>query len=141
MISKLLIFCAFFIVQNALAQRIIIKDANIIPLSQNTVLTKKSVLIENGKIKQIDDFKNLPQDKTCTIVNAKGKFLMPGLADMHVHLPTENQVDTLLKCDIAAGITHIRVMKAELNQLKLKEKISQNADFIAPNIHYSYLVQ
>jgi hypothetical protein len=34
------------------------------PINQNTILKNKSVLIENGKIIEINDFKKLNLDKT-----------------------------------------------------------------------------
>jgi hypothetical protein len=34
---------------------------------------------------------------------------MPGLAEMHSHLPIDSKIDTLL-LDVAAGITRLRIM-------------------------------
>lgn len=117
-------------------QKIVIKNVNIIPINQNTLLKNKSVLIENGKIIKIDDFKNLDLDKTEKIINAKNKFLMPGLADMHVHLHEKKYLDRLLLLNIAAGVTQIRVMNSDVNQAELKSALNQK---IKPTVYFSYI--
>jgi imidazolonepropionase-like amidohydrolase len=120
------------------AQRQIIKDVNIIPISTNTLIKNKSVLIENGKIAAIDDFAKLKPQKSDHIIQAKGKFLMPSLADMHIHLPKANAVDTLMIYNLAAGVTRLRVMDAQLKQHELKLKQEHNQK-LSPKLYYSYV--
>lgn len=134
----LLFFCLIFSF-TIFGQRIILKNANLIPINENTILKKKSILIKNGKIIQIDKFKNLNKEKTDIIIDATGKFIMPGLADMHVHLPEMKKIDTLLMSNIASGVTQIRVMNSSLPEFELKKKINSNPNYISPNIHYSYI--
>ena len=50
---------------------------------------------------------------------------MPALTDMHVHLPEENKIEKLLLSNVAAGITHIRVMNSVAPQLKIRENLSK----------------
>ena len=117
-------------------QRMVIKNVNIIPINENIVLKNKSVLIENGKIIKIDAFNNLILDKSEKIIDAKNKFLLPGLADMHVHLPEKENLETSFLLNIAAGVTQIRVMNSEVNQGELKSSLNQK---IKPAIHFSYI--
>ena len=123
------------------AQDIIIKDINIIPMTTAILMEHQSVLIKNGKIVSIGDIKRFPKSKKTTIINGKGKYLMPGLADMHVHLPEENKMEKLLLSNIAAGVTQIRVMNSVEPQIQLRENLSKKANLISPNIHYSRLVK
>lgn len=123
------------------AQEILIKDVNIIPMSTNTVLTNKSVLIKNGKIAAIDDFSKLSKSKNTKIIDGKGKFLMPGLADMHVHLPELDKIEKLLLSNIAAGVTQIRVMNSSGSQLEWREKLKTISNINVPKFHFSHLVR
>jgi len=123
------------------AQGIIIRGINIIPMTSDTVIENKSVLVQDGKIKAIGDFKKLPKNKETKVINGKGKYLMPGLADMHVHLPEENEIERLLLSNIAAGVTQIRIMNSSVSQTDLKEKLKNKGDLISPKIHYSHLVK
>lgn len=122
------------------AQNIIIRDINIIPMTSDTMIANQSVLIRNGKIDAIEDYKKLPKNKKTTIINGKGKYLMPGLADMHVHLPAEDQIEKLLLANVAAGVTQIRVMNSVVPQLEIRDRLSKKTQLISPNIHYSHLI-
>lgn len=134
--KTILILLNLLMVVQLFGQKIVIKNVNIIPINQNTLLKNKSVLIENGKIIKIDDFKKLNLDKTEKVIDAKNKFLMPGLADMHVHLHEKKHLDTLLLLNIAAGVTQIRVMNSDVNQAELKNGLNQK---IKPTTHFSYI--
>lgn len=137
----LMTFLVAFFSLAAKAQDLIIKNINIIPMTSNTVIENKSVLVQNGKIKEIDDFKKLKKSKKAQIINGKGKYLMPALADMHVHLPEEDKIEKLLLSNIAAGVTQIRIMNSSVAQTDLKEKLNSKSNLISPKIHYSHLIK
>ena len=137
-----LLYCLFFLfTQSIQAQnaKIIIKDVNLITMTSNTVQPMKSVLIEGGKITQINAFKKLSKDKNTVIIDGRGKYLMPGLADMHAHLGDGNDVDTLLLASVAAGITHVRVLDSDIKYPALKTRL-KTPNYIAPDIHFSSLI-
>ncbi len=123
------------------AQDIIIKDINMITMTTDSLISKQSLLIRDGKINKIGDYKNLPKNKETTIINGKGKYLMPGLVDMHVHLPEGNKIEKLLLSNIAAGVTQIRVMNSVEPQIQLRENLSKKIELISPKIHYSHLIK
>jgi hypothetical protein len=63
-----------------------IKNVNVIPMiNAGEILTDATVVIENGKIASI----NGPIPDHAKIINGKGKWLIPGLIDMHVHVATD----------------------------------------------------
>jgi hypothetical protein len=132
--------CIFFIIgiiyNNCIGQRIIIKNANIIPINQNVVLKNKSIVIEGGVIKEIGEFKKIAKAKTDKIIDAKNNFVMPSLADMHVHFYKPSDLDTLFLYNVLAGVTHIRVMNSEEDQSILKNNIRTE---MKPLIHNSYI--
>jgi len=119
---------------------IIIKDINVLTMINSDILNTKSILIQNGKIINIDNFKNLARDKQTKIIQGKGKYIMPGLAEMHSHLPVESKVDTLLIENVAAGVTHLRIMNTKTPQLQLKERLKNNQNLITPKLYYSYII-
>ena len=119
---------------------IIVKNVNVISMISNAVSENQSVIIRDGKIQQIINFSQLKPSKNAVIIDGKGKYLMPVLADMHVHLPELSKLDLLLKMNVAAGITHIRVMNSEVSRLELTKKLSETG-IISPNVHFSRLVK
>ena len=48
-----------FFITRLFAQDLIIKNVNILPMTSDTVLKNKSVLIQNGKIREISEYKKL----------------------------------------------------------------------------------
>jgi len=65
---------------------------------------------------------------------------MPGLADMHLHLPEEEKIEKLLLANIAAGVTRIRIMNSKVSQLELKERLKTSGQLISSIIYYSQLI-
>jgi predicted amidohydrolase len=64
----------------------VIKNVNVITMtSSNTILENATVIISNNLIQSI----NGAIPKNATTIDGKGKWLIPGLIDMHVHIPTD----------------------------------------------------
>lgn len=75
-------------------------DVNVLPMDRDRVLRGQSVLVSNGRIAAIG--RNLEAPEGARIVDGRGSaYLMPGLADMHVHVRDREMLATLL----AHGIT------------------------------------
>lgn len=137
------IFC-FALIINSVAQqtgKLIVKNINLLSMKNPEVSKNTSVLIEYGKIAKIDNFKNLPKDKNIKIIDGKGKFLMPGLAEMHSHLPAENDVNALLLENVAAGVTHLRIMNTKTSQLTLKDRLEKEPNVVSPKLFYSHIIR
>ncbi|QZY54271.1 amidohydrolase [Crassaminicella profunda] len=62
---------------------ILIKDGRILTM-EGKCYEKGSILIENGKIKEIGEHIVAPLD--ASIIDASGKIIMPGIIDAHCHL-------------------------------------------------------
>lgn len=64
----------------------IIKNVNIIPMTpRGRVMPNATLIIRNGRIE-------LPEGAipgSAKVIDGSGKWLMPGLIDMHVHIPTD----------------------------------------------------
>ena len=63
---------------------VMLANGNLIDVETGRVREGVSLLIENGIIRKIG--KNLPTPTGATVVDARGKWLMPGLIDSHIHL-------------------------------------------------------
>lgn len=110
----------------------IIQNASILTMRDSGLIKNQSVLIENGMIQKIGgDI----QHQNATIIDGTGKFLMPGLTDMHVHLfdghPLKN---TWILHLIINGVTTVRDLYGSPEKLILREKIRGN-EVLAPNLY------
>jgi imidazolonepropionase-like amidohydrolase len=82
-------------------------SVNVVTMLDNTIQENKTVLVEDGIIKSIDDPTQFKMPEDVFIVDGTNKYLMPGLIDMHVHLG-DNKDDLLLF--LVNGVTTIRNM-------------------------------
>jgi imidazolonepropionase-like amidohydrolase len=72
------------------AETILIRNATVLTVTKGTV-ENGSVLVENGKIAAIG--KNVSAPADATVVDATGKYLMPGIIDCHSHTAIEGGVN------------------------------------------------
>ncbi len=98
-----------------MSQSLLLKNGRIIDPA-NTIDSPGSILIEDGRIQAVylGDYDSLPPEK-CRVVDAGGKWIVPGLVDMHVHLrePGEEYKETVesgTKSAAAGGFTAVACM-------------------------------
>lgn len=93
---------------SARAQKeIVIQDVTIVDLERGTLLAHKTVVIQDGTIVDVVTARAAASRPEAEVVKGYGKFLIPGLWDMHSHI-THTDVDFPLY--IANGVLGIRSM-------------------------------
>lgn len=113
---------------------------NVIPLDKERVLQNQTVIVKNGLIAEIGDAKKNKVPKDAVFIDGKGKFLIPGLVDMHTHLLSDGDdypdsiAEDELRVMVANGVTTIRFMIGTPEQLVLRAK-SAGGEMIAPTIY------
>lgn len=121
----------------SLAETIVFKNANVIPMTSNKVVEKQTVIVRDGQIDAILPA-TAPFPPDATVIDATGRYLMPGLAEMHGHLPPPNApkglMQDVLDMYLANGVTTVRGMLGHDGQLKLREW-QQKGEIVAPNLY------
>jgi imidazolonepropionase-like amidohydrolase len=112
---------------------------NVIPMDKERVMLSQTVLIRDGVIVDIGDTGRIKIPKGAQKIEGTGKFLIPGLSDMHVHLFTDDEFPEALAEDefkvmIAYGVTTIRLMTGTPEQLVWRSK-SAKEQILAPTIY------
>jgi len=94
-------------------------DANGAPAQFNMTL-----IIARGRVIQLGKSGTVRVPRNARVVDATGKFLIPGLWDMHVHIGNE-EIDrsALLSLFVANGITGVRVMSGDPKHLLWRREI------------------
>jgi imidazolonepropionase-like amidohydrolase len=99
---------------------VLISQVNIIDVANNGIKANQFVLIKGEKIQQISSEK--PKVSVYTkLIDGKGKYLMAGLIDMHVHVFQPADLYQL----ITHGVTTARVMYGWPHTLKYRDDIKQ----------------
>jgi len=112
---------------------------NVIPMDRERVLADQTVIVRGGVIAEIGDAKKVRVPKDARRIDGRGKFLIPGLTDMHVHLFSDDELPDALAEDefkimLAQGVTTIRLMNGTPEQLMLRAK-SARGEILAPTIY------
>lgn len=130
-------------------QTIAFANVNVLPMTgEGEILENQTVLVNGGRITSIRPTKegDLKEGSYNTIIDGTGKYLMPGLAEMHGHVPPTNPgptapsyfndeyVEHTLFLYVSAGITTVRGMLGYPNQLELKDKVNAR-ELIGPNLY------
>lgn len=99
---KLLLFIVSFNNVAARQNTYAIKNVNIIPMTvKNEVIKNATVVICNNKITSI----NKPIPDSAEIIDGEGKWLIPGLMDMHVHIPVDGHFNATYPTKVASIFT------------------------------------
>lgn len=144
-LSLLALLCLNVSAENKKTKAVYIKNAFIIDMLSEKAPVKGNVLIEDGKIKDIL-FSEASILDGIELIDATGKYLMPGLIDAHVHVSTgrtenlaelKNYAKTLLEKMLMGGITSVRDMGGNGDILKVLKEESKALQIVSPKIYYS----
>lgn len=94
--------------------RLVIRHANVVDPRSGSVAKDKTMVVENGKILTVANEKSTLDG---TIIDATGKYLVPGYLDMHAHPLNSPDPVGSLKLMLANGITGVRQMSGSSEQL------------------------
>ena len=68
-------------------------NATVVDVERGTLLRDHGILVRDAKIAWVGPMKNLTIPGRATRVDLRGKFVMPGLWDMHVHVGGRDGAD------------------------------------------------
>lgn len=92
----------------------------VVPMDRELVLENWTVIVADGRIRELGPSSVLSVPERATVIDGRGKYLMPGLADMHAHTWEEDDFPLLL----SNGVTTIRNMFGGRVHLRWKERIA-----------------
>ena len=86
---------------------VVFENVSVIPMDRELVLEGQTVVVEDHRIAAIGSSGDIEIPAGAHVVDGKGRFLIPGLSDMHMHtFGSENDLPTYL----ANGVTTIRIL-------------------------------
>jgi len=123
--------------------------AAVVPMDRERVVQDQTVVVANGKIVAIGPSTTVAVPAQALRIDARGRYLLPALSDMHVHLLGESwnamfpPKDRLARGDIpfesflfpyiAKGITTVQVLMATPEDLAVREQV-RRGEIIGPRM-------
>ena len=109
---------------------LLIRNINVIPISESTTLKNMDVFVKDGHILKITKTTK-STDHNGQLIDGTDKFLMPGLWDNHAHIGDGKYLPLFL----ANGITSIRDLGNSSDKIfELRDKI-KNSEIVAPDLY------
>ncbi|WP_019027990.1 amidohydrolase family protein [Colwellia piezophila] len=118
---------------------VIIYDANVINVETGHIKKHAVIVLDENKITLVGDLSLLANHQAPKMLNAKNKYVIPGLWDMHVHFEGKSLIqdnEALFPVYIALGITTVRDSASDLGEevLEWRSQIAQGK-LLGPQIY------
>lgn len=116
---------------------LVLRKVNVVPMDEEQVLRDRTVVIADGWIRTVSSDQDDELPEGARMLDASGKYLMPGLAEMHAHVPGSNEEESyrndVLFLYLANGVTLIRGMLGDPVHLEVREQLAQG-ELLGPRL-------
>ncbi len=127
--AALTLFCVVPVEARA-AETYAFVGARVITMTSPEILEKRTVIVSDGVIESTSPDAAARVPDSAVRIDAAGRFLMPGLAEMHAHVPVPSRdpeyLDRVLQLFVANGVTLVRGMLGHPEHLQLRAELEQN---------------
>lgn len=111
---------------------IVFDQVHVLPMDSERVLRNQRVLVQGDRIIALAPADELAIPDGAKRIAGEGRYLLPGLAEMHGHVPPTvdfsgmpaRYLDDVLFLYLAGGVTTVRGMLGHEHQLRLKDDIA-----------------
>ncbi len=109
---------------------------------QKRLRRKQTVVVEDGVIVSVGKSKRVEIPEGATVVDGRKRFLVPGLADMHVHLdfleslPEEMKIDDAYSILLANGVTTVLDMTGTDRHLTWRRQL-ERGKAVGPRLFFT----
>jgi imidazolonepropionase-like amidohydrolase len=105
-----------------------ITDVSVVPMTSDTVIAGATVVVRDGRIAAVGTGRSVNLAAGARRIDGRGKYLIPGLADMHTHLYSDGETpDSVAPYElgvmVANGVTVARLMIGTPEHLTLRRDV------------------
>ncbi|MBN3584165.1 amidohydrolase family protein [Algoriphagus aestuarii] len=124
------LFTSLLAVYPAFSQTQLVKNVHILTMESDAILKDQAILVEEGKILSIIPMTEASNFKASSVIDGKGAYVYPGLAEFHSHIPVAQNGNTQLQEEamwlyLANGVLRVRGMIGHASHLPLKDRIEK----------------
>ncbi len=111
-------------------------NVNVIPMDSERVLTEQTVIVRDGRIVELGPTKSVFVSRGALVVDGRGKYLMPGLADLHVHLRSTDELISYLAYGVTTVLHMSGAMRGARDLLQYRARLAQG-ELLGPTLYTS----
>jgi len=135
MLRYLVLFVTLAATGAAAADIVAFLNVNVIPMSDERIIEQQTVIVRDGIIDRIGHVDEVPLPEGARVIDGTDRFLIPGLAEMHAHVPPAGSGD--LERDFALfvvnGVTTVRGMLGHPSHLELRTALLEG-EIVGPRL-------
>lgn len=118
-----------------------IVNVSVIPMDRERVLADQTVVVRGDKIVAMGPARSTQVPAGAVRIEGKGKYLIPGLAEMHGHTPpgqafSDSTMERILALFALNGVTTVRGMLGDPRHLPYRDKAARG-EILSPTIYLS----
>ncbi|HEX9893632.1 MAG TPA: amidohydrolase family protein [Gemmatimonadales bacterium] len=112
-------------------------NVTVIPMDSDRFLAGHTVVVRGQRIVEVGPSSRVKPPAGASVIDGSGKWLMPGMAEMHGHIPPGNAPDAMIEKVLAYyalnGVTTVRGMLGHARHLPYREKANRG-EILSPTI-------
>lgn len=116
-----------------------IRNAHVLTMENDEIINDQTIIVEGGIIQWVGNHEEAEITDDATVISGN-HYVIPGLAEMHAHIPQPNQGEQAMKdalvLYLSQGVTTIRGMLGHPAHLELREQAARGK-IISPRIFTS----
>ncbi|MCI0489236.1 MAG: amidohydrolase family protein [Blastocatellia bacterium] len=111
-------------------------NVNVVPMDREHVLVARTVIVRDGIISEIGPAgtTNVPDD--ALRIDGRGRYLMPGLADLHIHLRSTDEFLSYLAYGVTTVLHLSGAQSGAPDLLEYRERLARN-EMLGPTLYTS----
>lgn len=105
----------------------VFENVNVLPMDEERLLEGHAVVVRDGRIQSLLP-PGEPIPPEATRIPGEGRYLMPGMAEMHGHVPGDSDpqyAEDVLFLYISNGVTLVRGMAGHSYHIELRERLAK----------------
>lgn len=116
---------------------IAITNVTVLPMDEVRTLPNQTVVVRDGVIAEVAPADEVSVPSEATLIDGSGRYLIPGLAEMHGHIPggdNAQYAEDVLFLYVSNGVTTVRGMAGNHSHVQMRERIARG-DLVGPTIY------
>jgi len=122
--------------QQATAPVVALVGVNVIPMDRERVLDNHTLVVRDGVIAELGPAATVKPPEGALVVQARGKYVIPGLAEMHGHLQGADTAlgERILELNALYGVATLRNMQGHPAHLALRDRVNRR-ELLGPRLY------
>ncbi len=109
-------------------------NVNVVPMDSERVLESQTVIVDGNRIARVGPADEVEVPEDATVIDGRGKWLIPGLGEMHAHVPAGEAAEQVLFLYLSQGVTTARGMLGQPAHLEMRERLAAG-DLLGPRLY------